>query len=100
MRKLIFLPAFIIFSTVAFGQVAEPDSVVVDSLEVAEAEEEMLYKEDTLDFVYYALPSDLEYVPGDDDPALLSDRMQCIDSDIPLIYNDRIHAFINYFTIK
>lgn len=100
MRKLFFLPAFIIFSTVAFGQVAEPDSVVVDSLEVAEAEEEMLYKEDTLDFVYYALPSDLEYVPGDDDPALLNDRMQCIDSDIPLRYNDRIHAFINYFTIK
>ena len=99
MRKLFLLPAFIIFSTVAFSQV-EPDSVVVDSLEVAEAEEEMLYKEDTLDFVYYALPSALEYVPGDDDPILLSDRMQCIQSGIPLRYNDRIHAFINYFTVK
>src|SRR5687768_17730915 len=106
MRKSFLLPAFIIFSTVAFSQSLpgsnqpEPDSVVVDSLEVAEAEEEMLYKEDTLDFAYYALPSDLEYVPGDDDPAILSDRMQCIESSIPLRYNDRIHAFINYFTVK
>jgi membrane-bound lytic murein transglycosylase D len=106
MRKSFLLPAFIIFSTVAFSQSLpgsnqpERDSVVFDSLEVAEAEEEMLYKEDTLDFAYYALPSDLEYVPGDDDPAVLSDRMQCIESSIPLRYNDRIHAFINYFTVK
>ncbi|HYG19008.1 MAG TPA: LysM peptidoglycan-binding domain-containing protein [Ohtaekwangia sp.] len=107
MRKLFLLPAFITFSTLAFSQDLSDsipvtlDSVVVDSLEVAEAEEQMLYKEDTLDFVYYSLPSDLEYVPGDDDPALLADRLQCIQSDeFPLIYNDRVHAFINYFTIK
>jgi membrane-bound lytic murein transglycosylase D len=101
MRKLFLLPAFIIFSTVGYSQViTQPDSVVVDSLEVAEAEEEMLYKEDTLDYVYYALPSDLEYIPGDDDPAVFADRLECIEKRIPLVYNDRIHAFINYFTVK
>lgn len=100
MRKLILLPVFIIFSTVAYSQVIQPDSVVVDSLEVAEAEEEMLYKEDTLDYVYYALPSDLEFIPGNDDPDLIADRLQCINSRISLVYNDRIQAFINYFTVK
>jgi membrane-bound lytic murein transglycosylase D len=100
MRKKILLPLFIIFSTVAYSQVIQPDSVVVDSLEVAEAEEEMLYKEDTLDYVYYAMPSDLEFIPGNDSPELIADRLQCIGSRIPLVYNDRIQAFINYFTVR
>jgi membrane-bound lytic murein transglycosylase D len=101
MRKQILLAAFITFSTLTYGQIVQqPDSVVVDSLEVAEAEEEMLYKEDTVDFVYFALPTDLEYIPGDDDPALIQDRLACISKRIPLVYNDRIHAFINYFTVR
>src|SRR5687768_7175836 len=96
----------IFFSTLAFSQelpqenVQALDSVVVDSLEVAEAEEEMLYKEDTADYVFYALPTELEYIPGDDDPALFRDRLSCLQQSIPLVYNDKIHAFINYFTIK
>jgi membrane-bound lytic murein transglycosylase D len=97
---------FLIFSTRAFAQqlpieITQPlDSVVVDSLEVAEAEEEMLYKEDTTDYVFYALPAELEYVPGDDDPAVISDRLTCLEKTIPLVYNEKIHAFINYFTVK
>jgi membrane-bound lytic murein transglycosylase D len=102
MRKQFLLAAFITFSTLSYGQIAaqQPDSVVVDSLEVAAAEEEMLYKEDTVDFVYFALPTELEYIPGDDDPAIIQDRLVCIQKKIPLHYNDRIHAFINYFTVK
>jgi membrane-bound lytic murein transglycosylase D len=73
---------------------------VVDSLEVAEAEEEIMYKEDTADYVYYYLPSELEYIPGDDSPALLQDRLSCLVKKIPLVYNDKIHAFINYFTVR
>jgi membrane-bound lytic murein transglycosylase D len=90
---------FIIFSAPAFAQV-QPDSVVIDSLEVEAAEEERLYKEDTADFVFYNLPPQLEYVPGDDDPTILRDRLACIQKTIPLRYNDKIHAFINYFTVK
>jgi membrane-bound lytic murein transglycosylase D len=90
---------FVMFSLHAFGQV-QPDSVVVDSLEVAEAEEDLLYKSDTADFVYFVLPSELEYIPGDDDPSLIADRLACIERTMPLIYNERIHAFINYFTVK
>ncbi len=100
MSKYIFLILFMaIFSTSAISQI-QPDSLVVDSLEVAAAEEEMLFKEDTTDFIYYALPSHLEYIPGNDNPALFRDRLACIEQKIPLAYNDRIHAFINYFTVK
>lgn len=99
-RTTILLAGLIIFSAYTYGQVIQPDSIVVDSLEVAEAEEEMLYKEDTADYVYYALPADLEYVPADDDPALFRDRMQCIERTMRLTYNDRVHSFINYFTIR
>jgi membrane-bound lytic murein transglycosylase D len=102
MRKPI-LFAIILFSTAAVAQVAPKatvDSVVVDSLEVAVAEEEMLYKEDTADYEYFALPTEIEYVPGDDDPRLIADRLACIDTKMNLVYNDRIHAFVNYFTVK
>jgi len=73
---------------------------VVDTLELAEAENEMLYKEDTIGYVFYALPSDIEYIPGDDSPTLVRERLQCLQKTIPLHYNERIHAFINYFTVR
>jgi membrane-bound lytic murein transglycosylase D len=76
------------------------DSMQVDSLELAAAEQEILSKEDTADFVYFAAPADLEYIPGDDSPALIRDRLSCIEGEIPLHYNERVHAFINYFTVK
>jgi membrane-bound lytic murein transglycosylase D len=31
---------------------------------------------------------------------LLRDRLNCIQKRIPLIYNDKTHAFINYFTVR
>jgi membrane-bound lytic murein transglycosylase D len=99
MRKVILLTALTIFSTIVFGQI-QPDSLVIDSLEVAEAEEEMLYKTDTADYIYYALPTELEYIPGDDHPAVIADRLKCVEKNMPLHYNDKIHAFINYFTVR
>lgn len=104
-KRLVFC-LFMLFSTFAFAQelpeeiISSSDSVVVDSLEVAQAEEEMMYKEDTADYVFYSLPTDFEYVPGDDDPSIIRDRLSCIETDIPFVYNDKIHAFINYFTVK
>lgn len=99
MRKLLLLTAITIFSTCAFGQ-QQNETVVIDSVEVAIAEEEMLYKTDTADYVYYSLPSVLEHVPGDDHPALVADRLKCLEKSMPLEYNDKIHAFINYFTVR
>ena len=99
MRKSFLFFLFIIFSSAAFGQI-QSDSVVVDSLEVAIAEEELIFKEDTADFVYFALPSQMEYVPGEDSPELYADRLSCLERNMPLTYNERVHAFINYFTVK
>ena len=106
MKKGYFLLLFFLCTFTAFSQELPEeitqayDTIVVDSLEIAEAEEDMLYKEDTLDYIFYSLPTELEYVPGDDDPAVLRDRLSCVEKEIPLIYNDKVHAFINYFTVK
>lgn len=103
-RGLFFLLASFWISS-AFGQDIPEieiaiDSMRIDSLEIADAEEEILSKEDTADFVYYSSPVDLEYIPGDDSPGLIRDRLACLESEVPLVYNDRVHAFINYFTVK
>jgi len=77
-----------------------PDSVLVDSLDVNIAEADILYKEDSIELNYYSLPIDLEYIPGDDHPLVIADRLKCIESRIPMRYNDKTHAFINFFTVK
>jgi membrane-bound lytic murein transglycosylase D len=105
MREIFFFSLFAIFSTQAFSQLKtkstkETDSEVIDSLEVAVAEEERLYKEDTTDYEYFYLPTEIEYVPGDDHPDILRDRLSCIQKNIRLVYNDKIHSFINYFTVR
>lgn len=106
MRHFLISLLFILCTSLAFGQVPEHsaettlDSLVIDSLEVANAEEEMMFKEDTTDYVYFYLPTELEYVPGDDHPEIIADRLHCIEKKIPLIYNDKVHAFIHYFTVK
>jgi len=46
------------------------------------------------------LPTDLEYIPADDTPELLADRLSCIQNQIPLTYNNTVHGFINFFTVR
>jgi len=41
-----------------------------------------------------------EYIPADADFDLIKDRLSCIENIIPLHYNTRVHAFVNYFTVK
>jgi membrane-bound lytic murein transglycosylase D len=100
MLKGVVLPLLFLITVSTFAQELQPDSVVVDSLEVLVAEEDHMYKGDTADFVYFVLPTELEYIPGDDSPSLMADRLACIERTMPLIYNERVHAFINYFTVK
>lgn len=95
--RILFFASLLILPT---ALLAQEGSAVIDSLEVGIAEEEMMFKEDTSSFAYYFLSADLEYVPGNDHPALLKDRLACIEQTIPLHYNERIHAFINYFTVR
>ncbi|UII33324.1 transglycosylase SLT domain-containing protein [Fulvivirga ulvae] len=54
---------------------------------------------DTLDN-YYFPESDYEFIPADADFDLIKDRLSCIENEIPLHYNNRVHAFVNYFAVK
>lgn len=77
------------------GSVAAQETVMPDSLqnlEVAEADW------DTVAFYFSA--EELEYIPADETPALIADRLSCIQKTVPLTYNDKVHAFINYFTVR
>lgn len=71
-----------------------------DTLAPLVTSEELLYQ-DTLNIISPPpLYTDYEYVPADETPELLADRLNCIQQTIPLTYNDKIHSFVNYFTVK
>jgi membrane-bound lytic murein transglycosylase D len=53
-----------------------------------------------VDTTAFSLPTDLEYVPADATPALVADRLSCIQKTIELNYNNKVHGFIDYFTIR
>jgi membrane-bound lytic murein transglycosylase D len=55
-------------------------------------------KTDSVKSVVLSMPT--EYIPGDDTPELVADRLSCLQKTIALPYNDKVHAFINYFTVR
>jgi membrane-bound lytic murein transglycosylase D len=99
-NRLFFAIIFSFVSVMSYAQ--DPVPQPSDTTELAIAEEEMLFKEteDSASFAFYALPTDVEYIPGNDLPAVVEDRLSCLQKTIPLIYNDRVHSFINYFTVR
>jgi membrane-bound lytic murein transglycosylase D len=101
MKKTLFFAVIAVFaSTVLFAQ--DPVQEPADTTDLAIAEEDILFKEsdDSASFAFYALPTEVEYIPGDDLPAVVKDKLQCLQKTIPLTYNERVHAFINYFTVR
>ncbi|MEQ8423584.1 MAG: LysM peptidoglycan-binding domain-containing protein [Cyclobacteriaceae bacterium] len=78
---------------------AQEEKINLDSLLKSEIDAALIF--DSLDLSIGAAEiPELEYVPSTDTPELVADRLDCIEQSIPLTYNDKIHAFINYFTIK
>lgn len=61
------------------------EAIELDSLDVAISLDEIVEQ---------------EVIPNSETAEMLIDRLSCIQQSIPLTYNDKIHAFINYFTIK
>jgi len=55
---------------------------------------------DTVTPNFSSVPYDLEYVPADETPEVLTERLNALQKDIPLTYNEKVHAFINYFLIR
>lgn len=48
----------------------------------------------------FPIPMEFEYIPAEETPELVADRLGCLQSTIPLPYNHTIHGFINFFTIR
>ncbi len=66
-------------------------AIVVDSLVL----------KDTIKTELVSLPSDIEFVPADETPELVADRLGCLQKTIELTAtNNKVHAFIDYFTVS
>jgi len=91
---------FLLVSAIVTGTRAQQvDTVNIDTLvAVAQAEEISFQQDSTL--LNVLLPQNLEYIPAEESPLLLADRLNCIQQTIPLNYNEKVDAFINYFTIR
>lgn len=74
--------------TVLLPDNSPPEEVLSDTVQV-----------DSLQ-VQIPLMVDLEYIPGDDTPELLANRLVSLQKTIPLTYNTTVHGFIDYFTVR
>lgn len=84
----------------AWVQSAWSQELVIDSLALQEANLEIGNPLDTLRASNFVPAEDLEYIPADETPELIADRLSCLEQRVQLTYNDKTHAFINYFVVK
>src|SRR5882672_3085921 len=93
--------ATIIFSVLTFSAYAqsaeEKDSIVVAQSPIAV---DSLVLKDTVKTELVSLPSDIDFIPADESPELIADRLGCLQQTIELSYNSKVHAFIDYFTVR
>lgn len=97
MKPFFFVTLIFIFTQQSFAQ--ESTELNLDSLLSVELEAALQIDSIDLDM---DLPQVIDpyFIPVNESPELIADRLSCIEGAIRLTYNDRIHAFINYFTIK
>ena len=88
---------FLLFPLLAAAQV-EMEIDTVASIE--NPDDEVIALADTVAPNLVPFRTDLEYVPADETPELLADRLSCLQQTVPLTYNDKVHSFINYFLIR
>src|SRR5271155_1733401 len=85
---------------ISFGSFAQKaDSLALDTLVAEARKDEISFVQDTA-MAAMMLPQNLEYIPAEETPQLLADRLNCIQQTIPLTYSEKVDAFINYFTIR
>lgn len=76
--------------------------IVIDEFEPVEVPADEPEKEfpELLENVEYFYPTyDDEYVP-DASYSEIADRISCIESEMPLHFNETVNSFINYFTVR
>ncbi len=71
-----------------------PDSIAEEVIS------KVLAADSLQDLALFAVPVDFEYIPAEETPELVVDRLGCLQQTIPLTYNSTVHGFINYFTIR
>ncbi|MBX2901138.1 MAG: LysM peptidoglycan-binding domain-containing protein [Cyclobacteriaceae bacterium] len=59
----------------------------------------LVWQTDTTEIIPL-FPAELDYIPGEDTPELLSARLARLQKQIPLSYNVTVHGFIDYFTVR
>lgn len=96
MNRILILAFFLVYSFNLHAQEL-PDSLEVDSVSQAA---EFVFQEQADTLQLFAMPILREHVPGNDWPELIQDRLSCVPGNIKLVYNDKVHSFINYFTIR
>lgn len=96
MKKSAILLVFALFAGVAHAQ---EQILEQDSLE-EQVESGILAGDSLSDPRLFALPQPYEYIPAEETPELVADRLSCLQRTIPLTYNNNVHGFINFFTIR
>jgi membrane-bound lytic murein transglycosylase D len=103
MKRLIVLLALAV-PALAYSQESGPTPVLppTDSLQInlEIPEDNVITLADTVTPNFTSIPYDMEYVPADETPEVLAERLSNLEKDIPLVYNEKVHAFINYFLIR
>ncbi len=84
-------------STLAIAQNVDEKK---DSISIATSPVDSLVLKDTVKTELVSLPSNLEFIPADETPELIADRLSCLQQTIPLTYNSKVHAFIDYFSVR
>src|SRR5690349_6092538 len=100
--KSLLLVVFIAWSTASAQLLPEVDTTGAanDTISVVFVQDAVVAMADTLTPNFQQLPSDFEYIPANETPELVADRLNCLEKTIPLTYNEKVHAFINYFLIR
>jgi membrane-bound lytic murein transglycosylase D len=87
-----------VIMTMASSVIAQTP-VPVDSI-AEEVISKVLAADSLQDPILFAVPVEVEYIPAEETPELVRDRLSCLQKTIPLTYNSTVHGFINYFTIR
>jgi membrane-bound lytic murein transglycosylase D len=93
LRKIFF------FLMAGFGAVVNAQNTHADTIKV-EPSEAIALPKDSLHKEFYLVAPEFEYIPGDDTPELIAERLTKIQGKIPLKYNKTVLAFIQYFTVR
>ena len=90
------LTGFVLLSTsAAWSQ----EVLAADSI-ADQVESDILAGDSLSDPALFALPQKFEYIPAEETPELVIDRLSCLQQTIPLTYTSNVHGFINFFTIR